>query len=310
MRRIHMARSVTQRVGIDAVAHRNLLHAAGLNAPGGLGHFLALQLTPGLGEGTKAAHGTHRIQDRVLARPPSGQRNLERIRTRTGEGHADLDHLRLGRREGDLIGHHRSVLDLARHRGAASRQEKLKAAKEGTSMRRKSIATGILVSKLAALYIKYYEKFLISKEGGFRKHVYGARSNFTFRTVITASTGRHKHNEVVPPWVISVTTFRPHLLNKLIRRGYSYKQADRLLNHSIGHYSSVIEELQKELISESPYPQGIPVIVNRNPSLLQSSALMCFIPGFNTNPDIQATTLSPLIAKLPNADYDQMLSAR
>jgi len=140
----------------------------------------------------------------------------------------------------------------------------LKAAEDDSTYKAKITATGLLISKLSALYVKYYDKYLTKKPGIFRKHIYGARSHFTFRTVITASRGKHKHNEIIPPWLIALTTYRPHMLNKLIRRGYSYKQADKLLNRSIMAYDPVLEEIQQELIAECPYEQGLPIIVNRN----------------------------------------------
>jgi len=140
----------------------------------------------------------------------------------------------------------------------------LKASKPDTTYNTKISSTGTLVNKLAELYIKYYSKYLISKPGIFRKHVYGGRSHFTFRTVITATCGKHKHNEIVVPWLISLTTYRPHMLNKLVKRGYSYKDADNLINKHMMSYHPVIKEIQQELIDESPHEQGLPVIVNRN----------------------------------------------
>ena len=176
-----------------------------------------------------------------------------------------------------------------------------------TPAKKQGIATATLIHRLVKMYNKQYGDFLVSKQGSFRKHVYGGRSHFTFRTVISAETGKHRINEIVPPWVVLVTVFRPHVLNKLIRRGYSYMDADRLLTRSISVYSPIIDEIQQELISESPYEQGIPCILNRNPSLHQSSALLMYIPRFNIDPKTLVTTLSPLVAKMPNADFDQRL---
>ena len=180
----------------------------------------------------------------------------------------------------------------------------LKASRDDCSVKRKAMATSAVVARLAGTYKRYHDKFLIKKPGSFRKHVYGARSHFTFRTVISASTGKHKHNEVVPPWIILCTTFRPHVINKLVKRGYSYKAADKAINAAIGCYDPVIDEIGKELIAECPYEQGIPVIVNRNPTLLQGSALFMYIPKFGTDPKILVTTFSPLAAKNCNADFD------
>ena len=180
----------------------------------------------------------------------------------------------------------------------------LKASPDTVSPRQKSITTGMVVGKLSALYIKYYKAYLLGKPGSLRKHCYGARSHFTFRSVITASTGVHRHNEIIPPWVISLSTYRPHILNKLIRKGYSYLEADNIMSKSIFAFHPDIKAAQDELIAESPYPQGLPVLCNRNPSLLQGATQMMFIPYFNSNPKVLTTTLSPLAAKAPNADFD------
>jgi len=182
----------------------------------------------------------------------------------------------------------------------------LKASSKGTPRNQRSLTTGSVVAKLADLYIKYYDRYLLGKPGSFRKHIYGARSHFTFRTVISASSGKHRHNEIIPPWIVSLTTYRPHMLNKLIKRGYAYKAADELLNKSISIYNPIIEELQRELITESPYPQGLPVIASRNPELLQGSSQFMYIPRFNTDPRILTTSFSPLSAKAPHADSSRL----
>jgi len=180
----------------------------------------------------------------------------------------------------------------------------LKAASPGITPRQASNYTGSVVAKLAELYVKYYDRYLLSKPGAFRKHVYGTRSHFTFRTVIMASTGKHKHNEVVPPWLVALVTYRPHMMNKLVRRGYSYKDADAMLNKHVFTYHPVLDEIMKELVSESPHEQGLPVIINRNPSLFAGSTQSLFIPRFNNDPHVLGMTFSPLIAKSPNADFD------
>jgi len=126
----------------------------------------------------------------------------------------------------------------------------LKVSSEESSHAQKSIATGSMVSKLAELYMKYYDIYLLGKPGSFRKHIYGARSHFTFRTVISAASGKHKHNEIVPPWVVALTTYRPHMMNLLINRGLNYRDADNLLNKSISQYDPLIEELQNELVAK------------------------------------------------------------
>lgn len=165
-------------------------------------------------------------------------------------------------------------------------------------------ATATAMSKLADIYYSHYGSYLVDKSGNFRKHVFGARSHFTFRTVIVSIPGRHEYDEIHVPWAIGVTAFRPHLLNKLVtKRGYTYKLANSLLYRSVKKYEPIIDELLNELIKESPY-NGIPVIEQRNPSLLQGSGQTKRITKFKTDPMDNTTGTSTLCIKAPNGDYD------
>lgn len=173
---------------------------------------------------------------------------------------------------------------------------------EGLTRKKANQVTGNVISKFATLYYEYFEKYLMKKSGAFRKHVYGARSHFTFRSVIISIAGPHKYNEIFVPWSIGVTAFRPHLLNKLVNKHqFTYKKASRLLYKSVRVYDPLIEQLLNELIAESPYELGIPVILNRNPSLHQASSQRLFISKFHNDPSILTISISTLIAKGPNA---------
>jgi len=134
---------------------------------------------------------------------------------------------------------------------------------EKPSAKKQSNATGAIISKLATLYHTYFNNYIVKKIGVFRKHIYGARSHFTFRAVITSIAGKHLQNEIHVPWAIGVTAFRPHVLNKLLQRNYRYKDANVLLFKAVKKYVPVIDEILNELIAESPY-MGLPVTVQRN----------------------------------------------
>lgn len=124
-------------------------------------------------------------------------------------------------------------------------------------------ATAEAVAKLADLYLMYMKNYVVKKIGIFRKHIYGARSHFTFRSVITSMPAQHQHDEIHIPWGIAVTVFKYHILNKLIKRGYTYIEATRMRFKAVKSYDPVLHEIMNELIAESP--QGkIPVILQRN----------------------------------------------
>ena len=171
------------------------------------------------------------------------------------------------------------------------------------TINRKSNSTAAVVSKLATLYSNYFATYISGKVGIFRKHAYGFRSHFTFRSVITSIPGRHEANAVEVPWVVGVTAYRPHILNKLIKRGYTYKEANKILFRVVGVYDEVIDEILKELISEAR-DQFLPVIIQRNPSLLQMSAIKVKIGKFKTDPKDKSLSISHLLVKNMNADFD------
>lgn len=159
-----------------------------------------------------------------------------------------------------------------------------------------------VMSNISNLYHNYYSKFLIGKPGVFRKHLYGTRSHFTFRCVIVSTPGEHKYNEIVAPWAIGLTAFRPHIFNKLIKRGYNYKQANKLLFKSVKKYDPVISEILDELITETPEGKGIAVTQLRNPSLLIGSCMLMYIKAFKKDPFDYGVQTSQLVIKNSNGE--------
>ena len=184
-----------------------------------------------------------------------------------------------------------------------SNTEKRTYAKDG-------IQTAMVISKLATLYYNYFEKYVTKKPGLFRKHVYGARSHFTFRSVITSIPGKHKYDEIWVPWAIGVTAFRPHLLNKLVNQHkIPFKKASMMLFDAVKRYIPLIDQLLNELIAEAP-DQKIPILMQRNPSLLASSAILTNIGKFKCDVADLTVSISVLVAKNMNADLSILLNHR
>lgn len=123
--------------------------------------------------------------------------------------------------------------------------------------------TAKAMSKLSDFYERFYKDNLAPKEGQLRKHVYGSRTNFSFRAVITSLTDTHQYDEIHVPWGIGVTAFRPHLLNKLINMGFDINSAIGLLLGHVEKHNVLLERLLDELISETR-ENAIPCIIQRN----------------------------------------------
>jgi len=167
--------------------------------------------------------------------------------------------------------------------------------------KRLEINTAKILAKLTKLFDNYNKEFG-AKEGIIRKHIYGTRSHFTARAVITSLPTHYDYDEIHVPWIFGPTVYRPHLLNILVnRKGMNYKEADKLLLEACTRYIPEVDEVLQLLIEESPY-KGLPVLIHRNPSLLIGSSQRVFITKFKTDVEDTTISLNTLIVKSPNGD--------
>ena len=172
------------------------------------------------------------------------------------------------------------------------------------TLNKKSNLMARTISDLASIYSYYDHTYLSSKTGVFRKHIYGGRSHFTFRAVITSIPGPHNYNEIYASWSIGVTVFRPQLLNLLMKKGYPYKKASSLLFFAVNNYVPVIDELLNKMLDDSFIPGKIPIMLQRNPGLLQGSLQHVYITKFKKDPSDFTISMSILITAAFNADFD------
>lgn len=122
-----------------------------------------------------------------------------------------------------------------------------------------------MVDEYANAHYRWMSEVASAKPGVYRKQVFAARSEFSFRAVIVSITDRHDYECVKVPWSIAVTFLEYHITNKLIRRGMTPNGIKEHLYTHAHKYSSLLAEVMDELIKESPY-KGIPIILGRNPS--------------------------------------------
>lgn len=171
------------------------------------------------------------------------------------------------------------------------------------SVRVKENRTIKTLAQLAEFYDGLYRTTLAKKEGIFRKHVFGTRSHFSFRAVISSLTDNHAYDEIHIPWGIGVSLFQLHLMNKLMRRGYTPNAALGFLNEHAQKHHPLLEELFNQLIAEAPGGK-ISCVFQRNPSLERGSAQAMFITKVKNDPNIPTVSLSILSVKAYNADFD------
>jgi hypothetical protein len=123
--------------------------------------------------------------------------------------------------------------------------------------------------KALAMLCDFYNDTLLlmaHKHGHFRKHMFGSRTNFSFRAVITSITSGKLYDEIEAPWCMAITAFRIHMLNKLMRYGMGHNESVGFLyKHTYKHHP-LLERFMNELIDETPM-KGIFICLQRNQQL-------------------------------------------
>lgn len=163
---------------------------------------------------------------------------------------------------------------------------------------------GGIISKSNILFEKYLEEKIAKKPGAMRKHIYGTRLPFTYRAVLTTLDSTLPYDEVYAPWQVLTTSFRPHVLNKLLNKyNMTLKDASELVFRSTLKYNKLIAEIGQELIDEAP-GKGIPQLLHRNPYLLVGSSQYRYLTKFKSDPLDTTISASMMGFKGSNSDVD------
>lgn len=169
-----------------------------------------------------------------------------------------------------------------------------------SSTKQAKVANSLI--NLSEFYTSYMKNVFFNKTGLIRQHISSTRSHFTARAVVTSISGIHQHDEIHIPWSIACTLLREHVLNRLYKYGYNYKQAINLLLYHNKIYSPILDNIFKEIIQSTG--DGIKCLLNRNPSLHRGSIQIVRITKVKTNVNDNTFSMSYLIAPSFNADFD------
>jgi len=162
------------------------------------------------------------------------------------------------------------------------------------------IGTSLL--DMSTFYREYFKKVVFKNEGLIRQQVISTRSQFSARAVITSISGPHEYDEMHLPWSVACSLFREHLLNRLMRMGYIYRDALSLIISHIEKYNPILDSIFQEMINEEG--NGIAVYFNRNPSLGRGSIQRHRITKIKKDVRDKTISISLLVAKAYNADLD------
>lgn len=152
-------------------------------------------------------------------------------------------------------------------------------------------------------HFNYMQNVYGKKQGVFRQHVFGGRQHFSARAVITSLYKPHDFREVHFPWTFGAGMFGIQLTNKLVKRGFTLYEVYDILRKAAKTYDPLVNEIFEELIEESPYI-GLPIVLQRNPTIRRASALRLYVTRIK--PNTNDNTISMSIGNLTgfNADFD------
>lgn len=141
-------------------------------------------------------------------------------------------------------------------------------------------------------------KTLSNKKGVIRT-LFGGRCNFTNRSVIRADPSL-RSDEIKLPYSALVELLQQSIVNILhMSYKYSYANAYKEVYKAGAEYNEHIASIINFLIKD--YPRGLPVLINRNPTIQYGSILQMYCIGINLSftMSMPLSVLSPL-----GADFD------
>lgn len=160
------------------------------------------------------------------------------------------------------------------------------------------------IAKALRLYASFHEIYgksrIAQKPGLIRRHVLGARLNFTARAVITSISDPHDYDELHIPWGVGCQLFKYHIVNKLRRNfGMTSREAIGYVYDNVLKWDPIIADIFKQLIAEAKY-KGPACVFNRNPTLQRGSTQQFFITKVKDDINDNSISLSVIVLKAPN----------
>ena len=155
-----------------------------------------------------------------------------------------------------------------------------------------------LQMKIDELYLMIVD-ILQGKKGKLRG-VFGGRYSFTSRDVIVANANL-RVDQLIMPYQAMVELEKQRIINVLEKVHNSAAIANRIYENSLRTKNPEVVNIIKQLIRDDPTGQGIPCLLNRNPTIEYGSILQMFIVDICDDYTLQMPLqILPMLA----ADFD------
>lgn len=176
------------------------------------------------------------------------------------------------------------------------------------SQRKKEAVVAKALFQLVEYYVAHLKDEHNSKEGTYRKLVFGSKLPWTARMIVAPIIGPHDYDEMHYPWSASVILHELHLTNKFLKQGMTPNAIKNKILHAVNNYDPDIDAIFDEMIATSPHrtmvsgKPGMMMIENRNPSLKVGSIQSLVITKIKKDPKDITKNISVLILGSSNTD--------
>ena len=161
------------------------------------------------------------------------------------------------------------------------------------------------LKKLQDEYNKLYDYIIeiCSGKKGEIRQLFSGRYNFSGRCVITGDSSL-RTDQIKLPYKCLISWLDPQIKNILVKSyNMSYNDADEFLFKASIEPNDTVANIILSIIHNTK--EGLPVVINRNPSILFGSLLQMFCVGISDDYENAYTLTIPLqIIRLEAADFD------
>ena len=150
-------------------------------------------------------------------------------------------------------------------------------------------------------------EMILSKKKGSIRTLIGGRFNFTSRDVIVGNPSL-RIDQILLPYAALTNLLQYQIIN-ILQKSYSmsYSDANDFWYQATLKENKVVKDIIMSLIKTHKSGRGLPMIINRNPTICLGSVLQMFCVGMTSDftMGVPLQILRPLAA-----DFDKLLSRR
>lgn len=156
-----------------------------------------------------------------------------------------------------------------------------------------------IMANLRLYWKEAFGKSFGSKPGMLRKANFGSRKDYALRAVTTSITGVHDYRAMNIPYSQACVVFRNHIMNVLIARDMTHRDADEFIAARTEYQDPEMESILLGLLRGKNGEYNFSMTATRYPTLSRGSTQKFYIAGVSDRIEISVLAIASM-----NADFD------